>query len=93
MACEKVIRNRTNYSHNSMKQIRDNIWQVTYSDLGEPDARGYYKVEDLGEILMDQADVRYIKEMQGKGYEPVFHVSKSKALNGAFVVVGRQQKA
>lgn len=76
-----------------MKQIRDNIWQVTYSDLGEPDARGYYKVENLGEILMDQADVRYIKEMEDQGYEPVFHVSKSKALNGAFVVIGRQQKA
>ena len=76
-----------------MKQIRDNIWQVTFEDLGEPNARGYYAVEDLGEVLMDQADIRYIKEMETKGFEPVFHVSKSKALNGAFVVVGRQQKA
>ena len=76
-----------------MKQIRDNIWQVTFSDLGEPNMRGYYEVADLGEILMDQADVRYIKEMESKGFEPIFHVSKSKALNGALVVVGRQQKA
>ena len=76
-----------------MKQIRDNIWQVTYSDLGDPNARGYYKVADLGEILMDQADIRYINEMEAQGFEPIFHVSKSKALNGALVVVGRQQKA
>lgn len=76
-----------------MKQIRENIWQVTFADLGEPNARGYYPVENLGEILMDQADVRYIKEMEGKGLQPIFHVSRSKALNGAFVVVGRQQKA
>jgi hypothetical protein len=76
-----------------MKQIRDNIWQITYSDLGEPTARGYYKVEDLGEVLIDHADVRYIHEMEGKGLEPVFHVSKSKALNGALVITGRQQKA
>jgi hypothetical protein len=31
--------------------------------------------------------------METLGYEPIFHVSKSKALNGAFVVVGRQHKA
>lgn len=76
-----------------MKQIRDNIWQVTYADLGEPTARGYYKVDDLGEILIDHADVRYIHEMEAQHLEPVFHVSKSKALNGALVIVGRQQKA
>lgn len=76
-----------------MKQIRDNIWQVTFAELGEPFARGYYAVADLGEVLVDQADLRYIKEMQNQGLEPVFHVSKSKALNGALVVVGRQQKA
>ena len=76
-----------------MKQIRENIWQVSFADLGEPTGRGYYKVEDLGEVLMDQADLRYIKEMESKGMEPIFHVSQSKALNGAFVVVGRQQKA
>ena len=76
-----------------MKQIRSNIWQVTYSELGEPKARGYYPVADLGEVLMDQADIRYIGETQKLGYEPLFHVAKSKALAGAFVVIGRQEKA
>jgi hypothetical protein len=76
-----------------MKQIRDNIWQVSYDDLGQPRDRGYCAVSDLGEVLMDQADLRYIQEMKDSGYEPIFHVSKSKALNGAYVVVGRQQKA
>ena len=76
-----------------MKQIRPNIWQVTYSELGEPKARGYYPVADLGEVLMDQADIRYIGETQKLGYEPLFHVAKSKALAGAFVVIGRQEKA
>jgi hypothetical protein len=76
-----------------MKQIRPNIWQVSFSDLGEPGARGYYKVDDLGEVLMDQADIRYIGETQKLGFEPLFHVAKSKALNGAYVVIGRQEKA
>jgi hypothetical protein len=76
-----------------MKQIRENIWQVTYSELGQPDSRGYYKVESLGEVLMDQADLRYIDEMNSAGYEPVFHVSRSAALNGGYVVVARQQRA
>ncbi|HLO99662.1 MAG TPA: hypothetical protein VK171_13785 [Fimbriimonas sp.] len=77
----------------AMTQIRENIWQVTYDDLGHPPARGYYQVEGLGEVLIDQADLHYINETHAKGYEPVFHVSRSKALNNAFVVVGRQQKA
>ncbi len=76
-----------------MKQIRPNIWEVSFSDLGEPGARGYYKVEDLGEVLMDQADIRYIGETQKLGYEPIFHIAQSKALAGAFVVIGRQEKA
>ena len=76
-----------------MNQIRPNIWQVSFSDLVEPSARGYYKVEGLGEVLMDQADIRYIGESQKLGFEPLFHVAKSKALNGAFVVTGRQVKA
>ncbi len=50
-------------------------------------------VEDLGEVLMDQADIRYIGETEKLGYEPLFHVAKSKALAGAFVVIGRQEKA
>lgn len=76
-----------------MTQIRENIFRVSLSELGSPEDRGYYAVEGLGEVLIDQADLRYIGEMQALGYEPVFHVSRSAALNGAFVVVGRQQKA
>jgi hypothetical protein len=76
-----------------MKQIRDNIWQVTLDDLGTPQDRGYFEVAGLGEVLIDQADLRYISEMQTAGYDPLFHVSKSNALNGAYVVVGRQQRA
>lgn len=76
-----------------MKQIRENIWQVTHDDLGRPDYKGYFKVPDLGEVMLDQADLRYISEMQAEGYEPIFHVSRSAALNNAFVVVGRQKRA
>ncbi len=76
-----------------MTQIRENIFRVTVDELGNPPDRGYYAVDGLGEVLIDQADLRYIEEMETLGYEPIFHVSRSKALNGAFVVVGRQHKA
>ena len=76
-----------------MTQIRENIFRVSVDELGRPEDRGYCNVEGLGEVLIDQADLRYISEMEKLGYEPIFHVSKSKALNGAFVVVGRQHKA
>ena len=76
-----------------MIQIRENIFRVTVDELGNPPDRGYYVVDGLGEVLIDQADLRYIAEMDTLGYEPIFHVSRSKALNGAFVVVGRQHKA
>jgi hypothetical protein len=76
-----------------MTQIRENIFRVSVDELGRPEDRGYCNVEGLGEVLIDQADLRYISEMETLGYEPIFHVSKSKALNGAFVVVGRQHKA
>lgn len=76
-----------------MTQIRENIYRITLDELGDVQDRGYFKVEGLGEVLMDQADLRYINEMKTLGYEPIFHVSKSAALNGAFVVISRQQKA
>jgi hypothetical protein len=76
-----------------MQQIRDNIWQVPLSEIGDPQDRGYFKVKGLGEVLIDQADLRYIDEMKALGFEPMFHVSRSEALNGAFVVIARQQKA
>ncbi len=76
-----------------MKQIRENIWQVTFEDLGRPFEKGYYEVSGLGEVMLDQADIRYIDEQKAHGFDPIFHVSRSPALNNAFVVVGRQKKA
>jgi len=43
--------------------------------------------------MLDFADLRYIKDMSGLGYEPTFFVSRSEPLKGRFVVVGRQEKA
>lgn len=75
-----------------MKQIRENIFQVDHSELGRPDARGYYKLPDgKAEVLLDEADVRYIREYLDRGYEPSFFIKPSAALRGAYVVVGRQR--
>jgi len=76
-----------------MKQIRENIYQVTFTELGKPVAKGPVVVDGLGEIMLDHADLRYAKESQGLGYEPTFFVSRSAPLQGRFVVVGRQEKA
>lgn len=76
-----------------MKQIRDNIFEVTFDDLGKPEKKGYYKVSGLGEVMLDMADVRYIQETLGKGSVPTFFVSRSQALKGACVVVSRRQIA
>jgi len=76
-----------------MKQIRENIFQVTFTELGKPANRGSVQLEGLGEVLLDFADMRYINDMVGLGYEPSFFVSRSEPLKGRFVVVGRQEKA
>ena len=76
-----------------MKQIRPNIYQVTYTELGKPPVKGMASIPDLGPIHLDEADLRYIKESQGQGYEPTFFVSRYAPLGGQFVVVGRQEKA
>ena len=76
-----------------MKQIRENIFQVTFTELGKPPAKGPVIMEGFGEVMLDHADLRYAKEMQGLGYEPTFFISKSAPLMDRFVVVGRQQKA
>jgi len=76
-----------------MKQIRENIFQVTFTELGKPIGKGPVKLEGFGEIMLDFADLRYAKDMQGMGYEPTFFVSRSAPLQGQFVVVGRQEKA
>lgn len=74
-----------------MKRIRENIWEVGYAELGEPFEKGYYPVPDLGEVFLDQADVRYIEGMKRANYEPRFFVSRSDTLD-AYVVVSRQHR-
>ena len=76
-----------------MKQIRDNIFQVTYSELGSPKKRGDFKLNGLGTVMFDVADLNYVETMTGLGFEPTFFVSRSEAMGGRYVVVSRQQKA
>jgi len=76
-----------------MKQIRENIFQVTFSELGKPPVKGPVVLLGFGEIMLDEADMRYAKESAHLGYEPTFFVSRSEPLHGRFVVVGRQEKA
>lgn len=76
-----------------MEQIRDNIFLVTYAELGEPRDTGYYRAEGLGEVLIDAADKRYIEEHLKLGVEPAFFISKTDALQGGYVVVARREKA
>jgi hypothetical protein len=74
-----------------MKQIRENVYQVTHSELGRPSHRGWIDLkDDAGRLLLDAADVHFIQEMTGQGYDPTFFVSRSPAMGGHFVVVSRQ---
>ena len=74
-----------------MKRVRENIWEIGYAELGEPFEKGYYPVPDLGEVFIDQADVRYIEGMKRHDAEPRFFVSYSDAL-AARVVISRQHR-
>jgi hypothetical protein len=75
-----------------MKQIREKIFQVSYSELGKPQDRGFHLVPEAGaKVLLDEADIRYIREYLERGYEPSFFIAKSAALRGAFTVIGRQR--
>lgn len=76
-----------------MKQIRDNIFQVTFSELGSPKKKGDVKMNGLGTVMVDVADLNYADKMATQGLEPTFFVSRSEAMGGRFVVVSRQQKA
>lgn len=80
-----------------MTTIRENIFRVTYAELGKPTERGFVDVpSDVpggGQVLIDAADLNYIQKMRSAGYEPVFHISRTKAFSGDFVVVGRQWKS
>lgn len=78
----------------SMKQIRANIWQVDYSELGKPIDKGFWPVPNTGaSVLLDEADMRYIREYVERGYEPSFFIKRSAALRNEFTVVGRQRLA
>jgi hypothetical protein len=75
-----------------MKQIREKIFQVDHSELGKPLDKGYYPVPNTGaSVLIDEADVRYIREYLDRGYEPSFFITKSVALQNAFTIIGRQR--
>ena len=76
-----------------MKQIRDNIIQITFTELGKPPVKGPVIVEGFGEVMLDEADMRYIATSTNQGYEPTFFVSRSNPLQGRYVVVSRQEKA
>ena len=76
-----------------MRQIRENIFEVTFSELGKPSKRGDVKLEGMGTVMIDMADVDYAAKMNDLGYEPTFFLSKSAALGNRFVVVSRQHKA
>jgi hypothetical protein len=73
-----------------MEQIRDNIFRITLSELGSPKKKGDVKVEGLGTVMLDVADMHYAETMAGQGYEPVYFVSRSAVMGGRFVVVSRQ---
>lgn len=72
-----------------MKQIRDNVFQVTYSEIGRPPERGWVKIPE-GKLLLDAADMHFIQKMSAGGYEPTFFVSRASAMGNEFVVVSRQ---
>lgn len=76
-----------------MKQIRDNIFYVTYSEIGKPVEKGLVDVPGAGQLNLDEADMRYIREYLDLGYEPAFFVSHSAPLGGRLVVVSRQRAA
>ncbi len=76
-----------------MRQIRENIFEVTFTELGKPSKRGDVKVDGFGTVMIDMADVDYAATMKDLGYEPTFFLSKSKVLGNRYVVVSRQQKA
>jgi hypothetical protein len=76
-----------------MKQIRENVYQITHTEMGKPTVKGLVSIPDLGDLQIDEADIRFIQEMRNLGYEPTFFISKSVPLAGRCVVVARQEKA
>jgi hypothetical protein len=76
-----------------VRQIRDNIFEVTFSELGSPKKKGDIKLDGLGTVIIDVADLNYVTTMRELGYEPKFFISRSEKLGGRYVVVARQEKA
>ena len=76
-----------------MTQIRPNIYEITYTELGRPSDKGTVKLAS-GELLhLNHADLHYIQVHTGLGFEPTFFISRSDVMANDFIVVGRQQKA
>lgn len=73
-----------------MKQIRENVFQVTFTEIGKPPQRGWTKVPGGGKLMLDAADMNFIEKMSAGGYEPTFFVSRAAAMGNEFVVVARQ---
>lgn len=73
-----------------MKQIRENVFQVSYEELGRPPEKGWIKLKEGGKLLLDAADMHFIGEMSGQGYQPTFFISRSPVMGNEFVVVARQ---
>ncbi|AIE84031.1 hypothetical protein OP10G_0663 [Fimbriimonas ginsengisoli Gsoil 348] len=76
-----------------MTTIRDNVFRVSYHEIGKPTYHGFVDVPGGGKLLIDQGDIRYIREATADGYEPTFFISRTTALGNDYVVVGRQWKA
>ncbi len=74
-----------------MNQIRPNIYQVTFAEIGSPVEHGPLKLENGETLHFDLADMRYAKAHAESGYEPTYFISKSAAMGGDFVVVARQR--
>lgn len=63
---------------------------VTYAELGSPVRKGDYKIDSLGTVVLDDADIHYAITQP----DPAFYVKRSRALGpGAYVVVSRVQSA
>jgi hypothetical protein len=73
-----------------MKQIRDNVFQVSHGELGRPMDKGWLKLPESGKLLLDAADIHFINEMVAQGYEPTFFISRSPVMGNEFVVISRQ---
>jgi hypothetical protein len=76
-----------------MRQIRPNIFRVSYSELGRPEEKGPVEVGNFGTVILDIADIRYIQEQLALGLEPIFFVSRSAAMGNQFVVISRNRAA